>query len=104
MSGNCPSSSEKDPVRLCRSIRDLFSGRSNASGDFTLSVNQATTTVDAPNCGSSSRVLLQAASANAAAEVGNGTIYVSAVGTGQFTVTHANSATTERVFFYRIAD
>lgn len=104
MSGNCPASSEKDPVRLCRAIRDLFSGRSNAGGSFTLRTDQATTVVSAPNCGADSHVLLQAASANAAAEVGNGTIYVSAVAQGSFTVTHANNSTAGRTFFYRIAD
>ena len=104
MSGNCPSSSEKDPVRLSRAIRDLFAGRSNAAGEFTLRTGQATTVVTAPNCGAGSRIMLQAASANAATEVGNGTIYVSAVAQGSFTVTHANSATTNRTFFYRIVD
>lgn len=104
MSGNCPPASEKDPVRLCRAIRDLFAGRSNAAGEFTLRTGQATTVVEAPNCGSGSRVFLQAATANAATEVGNGTIYVSSVNVGEFTVTHANSGTANRTFFYRIAD
>lgn len=104
MSGNCPQANERDPVRLCRGIRDLYSGRSNAGGEFTLGVNQATTTVTAPNCGEGSRIFIQAASANAATEVGNGTVYVSTVANGAFTVTHANAATTNRKFFYRIGD
>ncbi len=104
MSGNCPPSTEKDPVRLCRAIRDLFAGRSNAAGEFTLRTGQTTTVVSAPNCGATSKVFLQAASANAATEVGNGTIYVSAVDVGEFTATHVNSGTTNRKFYYRIAD
>jgi hypothetical protein len=42
------------------------------------------------------------ASANAATEIGNGTMYVSAVANGSFTITHANSATTGRTFLYAI--
>ena len=47
-------------------------------------------------------MFLQAVTANAAAEVGAGTIYVSAKAQGSFTVTHANSATADRTFAYRI--
>ncbi len=85
-----------------RSIRDLYEGRSNAKGQFTCALNQATTTVDAPNCGEESEVFLQALTANAAAEVGAGTIYVSAKSVGSFVVTHANSATANRTFAYGI--
>jgi len=37
---------------------------------------------------------------NAATEVGNGTIRVSTVANGSFTVTHANNAQTDRMFLY----
>jgi len=103
MSGNVPAPTETSIVRIVRSIRDLFEGRSNASGTFTVTLNAATTAVTAPNCAPGSVVILQAITANAAAEVGNGTIWVSAKGVGTFTVTHANSATASRTFEYRIA-
>ena len=74
----------------------------NAFGRFTCDLNQATTTVVAVNCAPDSEVFLQAVTANAAAEVGAGTIYVSAKAQGSFTVTHANSATADRTFAYRI--
>lgn len=102
MSGTCPAPNETSLVRIVRGIRDLFEGRSNACGSFSLAENQSSTVVTAPNCGTGSHVFLQATTANAAAEVGAGTIYVSAVGPGQFTVTHANSATSDRTFSYRI--
>jgi hypothetical protein len=41
--------------------------------------------------------------ANAAAEVGNGTIYVSAVTNGSFTLTHANNSQVDRTFRYAIS-
>jgi len=102
MTGIVPASGESDLRRIVRGIRDLFEGRSNATGRFTVTQNQATTVVTAPNCGPDSEIFLQALTANAAAEVGNGTIYVSAIAPGAFTVTHANSATANRTFAYRI--
>lgn len=103
MSGNVPANTERDLGRIVRSIRDLFEGRSNASGSFTCTQNAATTVVTAPNCSPGSVVLFSPTTANAAAELGAGTIYVSTKSQGSFTVTHANSATAGRTFDYRIA-
>jgi hypothetical protein len=58
----------------------------------------ATTTVTAVNCGAGSVVLLVPKTANAAAELGNGTAYISAVANGSFTITHANNAQVDRTF------
>ena len=102
MTGIVPANTERDLGRIVRSIRDLFEGRSNASGAFTVTPNAASTVVAAQNCAPDSRIFLQATSAAAATEVGNGTIYVSAKSQGAFTVTHANSATAGRTFDYRI--
>ena len=103
MSGAVPAPNETDLRRIVRGIRDLFEGRSNAVGRFTCTQNQATTVVTAKNCGPASEIFIQALTANAAAEVGNGTIYISARVPGAFTVTHANSATASRTFAYRVA-
>lgn len=103
MSGAVPAPNETDLRRIVRGIRDLFEGRSNAVGRFTCTESAATTVVTAPNCGLESEIFLQPVTANAAAELGAGTIYVSAVAQGAFTVTHANSATANRTFAYRIA-
>jgi hypothetical protein len=100
MSGNVPSPSEKDVYKLSRAIRELFEGRSNAVGSCTLTANVASTIVKAANCGAGSAVLLTPTSAHAATEVGNGTIYVSAVASGSFTIVHANNAQTDRTFLY----
>ena len=47
-----------------------------------------------------STVVLTPTSAHAAAELGNGTIYVSAVANGSFTVVHASNSQTDRSFVY----
>lgn len=104
MTGNCTTEVEKDFRRINRAIRDLFSGRSNAAGNFTLRASQTTTTVNAPNCGANSEILFTPKTANAAAEIGNGTIYVSSVIHGAFVVTHASGLSADRTFSYRLAE
>ena len=45
-------------------------------------------------------VLLQPTSANAAAELGNGTLYFDAPGAGSVVIRHANNAQIDRSFNY----
>src|SRR5262245_38245403 len=91
---------EKDLSKLALAINELASGRSNATGTFTLTASAGSTTVTAPTCGAGSIPVLTPLTAHAAAELGNGTIYVSAVLNGSFTVTHANNAQTDRMFAF----
>lgn len=100
MSGNPPHLQEQDQVRQNQAIRELFEGRSNAVGTVTLTASQTTTAVTAINCGAGSRVFLMPTTANASAEFGNGTIRISSVGQGTFTITHANNSQTDRIFFW----
>lgn len=100
MSGNCPSPNEKDPFRIVRGIRDLFEGRRNTTGSFTLTANTTTTTVTHANFGAASVPHFTATTANAAAAFA--TTYVSALANGSFVVTHANSAQTDRTYYYSI--
>jgi hypothetical protein len=100
MSGVILHIAEKDQTRQNQAIRDLFAGRSNAVGTVTLTASVATTTVTAINCGLGSRVFLMPTTANASAEFGNGTIRISAVANGSFTITHANNAQTDRTFYW----
>jgi len=94
MSAYVPGITETDLKKLVLAIQQLAAGRSNAVGMVTLATGAATTMVSDKNCALGSTPLLTPATANAAAEVGNGTMYVSAVANGSFTITHANSATT----------
>lgn len=98
MSGNVPALTERNPVRIVQAIRDLFAGRSNAVGQFTLTANTTTTTVTAPNASVASKITFGAKTANAAAATAN--MYISAQAQGSFTVTHANNAQTDRTFHY----
>ena len=100
MSGPTLSAEERDLARIVRAVRQLAEGRSNAVGAFTLSANAASTMVTAPTCGAGSSVLTFPKTANAAAEIGNGTMHIGTVANGSFTVTHANNAQTDRTFMY----
>lgn len=89
---------EKDPRRFALAIQELSSGRSNAANRVTLIANAAATVVDFANCSAESIPLLVPMTAHAAAEMGAGTMYVSAVANKSFTITHANNAQTDRTF------
>ncbi len=100
-----PGITETDPQKIILSLQQIAAGRSNATGTVTLTASVATTTVNPTQTGSiaaGSTPILTAMTANAAAEIGAGTIYVSAVANGSFTLTHANNAQTDRTFRYAI--
>lgn len=89
---------EKDLRRYAYAIQELSSGRSNASKTVTLAANATSTVVNFDNCSAESIPLLVPMTAHAAAEMGAGTVYVSAVANRSFTITHANNAQTDRTF------
>lgn len=91
---------ERDLTKFANVLHQLSAGRSNAVGSFSLTASTTTTTVTAINCASGSTPILTAMTANAAAEIGNGTLYVSTVSNGSFVVTHANNGQTDRTFRY----
>lgn len=102
MTAYVPGISEIDLKKIVLAIQQLAAGRSNATGSVTLATGSATTTVTTANCAIGSTPILTPVTANAAVEVGNGTMFVSAVTNGAFTIAHANSATTGRTFLYAI--
>jgi len=102
MTAYVPGITETDLKKIVLALQQLAAGRSNAVGTVTLATGVATTVVTDKNCAAGSTPLLTPATANAATEVGNGTLYVSAVANGSFTLTHSNSATTARTFLYAL--
>jgi hypothetical protein len=102
MTAYVPGITETDLKKIVLAIQQLAAGRSNAVGTVTLATGSATTIVADKNCAAGSTPLLTPTTANAAAEIGNGTMFVSAVANGSFTISHANSATSGRTFLYAI--
>jgi hypothetical protein len=84
--------------RLFDQIEGLLNGRSRNRGTVTLTANVTTTAVDDARFESGQTVVLVPMTANAAGALA--TTYVSARTAKQFTLTHANTATTDRTFEY----
>lgn len=86
-------------------INDLGHGHSNNSGMFTLTANVASSTMTDDRIGFNSAIILIPTTANAAAELGAGTLYISETGrvNGSVVITHANNAQTDRAFRFLVA-
>jgi len=102
MTAYVPGITETDLKKIVLALQQLAAGRSNAVGSVTLATGAATTVVSDKNCAAGSTPILTPASVSAAAELGNGTMFVSTVTNGSFTIMHANSATAGRTFFYAL--
>lgn len=77
----------------------IMRGKMNVTLDVTLAPNAASTTVNDARIGGGSYIgLNMPLTANAAAERGNGTVYVSSRGNQVAVIAHANSAQTDRKF------
>ena len=88
---------ESNIAKLVEVIIQLSQGRSFAAGQVELTANAASTVVTNSIIPAGCFPQLTPASSSAAAEWAAGTIYVSAVANGSFTIAHANSATTGRL-------
>lgn len=88
-----------------RVLNGAMIGKTNNTGTITLTANSATTTLTlAPGIvGTDTQLFLFPKTANAAAEVGAGTLYISgsSVTNNTFTITHANNAQTDRTYSYQ---
>lgn len=110
MTAYVPGITETDLKKIITAIQQLAAGRSNAVGTITLATSSPTTMVSVAGgnvtqsgiIAPGSVPILVPTTANAATEVGNGTMYISAVAKDSFTITHANSATTGRTFLWAI--
>ena len=107
-----PGISETDLKKIVLAIQQLAAGRSNAVGTVTLTANSATTVVTTATgtCSAANLTekitgsvpILIPTTASAATEFGAGSLYISAIGTDTFTITHVNSATADRTFLYAL--
>jgi len=96
------SPNEDNPRTIVEIVRQLMDGKSNNTGSFTVTANQATTAVTDLRVGADSVILPSPITANAATEWASGAMYISSIGKQTFTVTHNNSAPTDRDFTYAV--
>lgn len=91
-----------DARQVAAIVNRLAQGKLNCTGTVTLTPAAASTTIADPRATATSVILLMPTTANAAAEIGNGTAYVSTRSKGSFTLAHANNAQIDRTFAYAI--
>jgi len=90
------------PRQVAEVVNRTLDGGINATGSITLAVSAATTAVADKRLSATSYFGLMPTTANASAELGNGTIYVSAQGKQTLTLTHANNSQSDRTYRYVI--
>lgn len=84
-------------------VHQLAEGQTVLAGTVTLRTSPATTTVvSKEEIPAGGQPFLSPRTASAAAEIGAGTLQVSAAAKGGFTVTHASSASADRVFGWKV--
>lgn len=92
--------------KLTTTVNLLVSGKMNCVGTVTLTANAASTVVSEAEgrISNVTAISLMPFTSNAAAELGAGTMYVSAVNSiaQTFTIVHANNAQTDRTFRYAL--
>jgi hypothetical protein len=83
-------------------VNRVAQGKLNCTGSVILAAGTTSTAVSDARVTAASVVLLMPATANAAIEIGNGTLFVSARDKGSFTLTHADNAQTDRRFDFAV--
>lgn len=91
-------------LKLATRINDLTKGWMNVTGLVTLRANQTTTVLTDDRISVDTALLLSPTTANAAAELGNGTLFMAETSrvNGSITITHANNAQADRTFRFAI--
>lgn len=86
------------------SIFNIWSGKLNCTGEITLTANAATTVLNRKGLSPQSVVHFDPRTANAAAEIYGGTMYVTTANrtNDSWVITHANNANADRTFSYTV--
>jgi hypothetical protein len=86
---------------IAKAVNQALQGKINSVFTVTLTHDAASTTVNDPRIGSNTAIILFPQTAHAAAEMGNGTLYIDPANytlKTSFVITHANNAQTDRTF------
>ena len=86
---------------VATAVNNLIDGKINATGSVTLTNSATSTTVNDIRSSADSVILFMPTSADSAAELSGGSMYVSTRSKQSFVITHANSTNT-RTFSYII--
>ena len=99
-----PPSSSPELRRLYEVLQQMRRGKTENTGEFTLTASVASTVLSDTRISPQSVIVWHPRTANAAAELANGTMYITDanMGSGTATVTHANNAQVDRTFRYAV--
>jgi len=89
------------PEEVATAVNAALKGNLNSTDSVTLSASVASTTVLDHRVGTNTKVFLSPQTANASAEMGNGTIYIDPadyVLKTSYKIRHANNAQTDRTY------
>lgn len=86
--------------KLAEGANLALQGKVLSVGSVTLAENSAVTVLADTRIGVESFIGFMPTTANAAAEVGNGTLYITGRTDGEATLNHANNTQTDRTFVY----
>jgi hypothetical protein len=93
----------RDPQKVSTIVSRMNQGKLNCTGTVTLSPGAATTTVSDLRVGSDSLIILMPTTANAAADMAAGNVYISARTAGvSFQISHPNNANADKNFGYAV--
>lgn len=89
---------------MAEAIGGMMQGRTNNTGELTLTANAASTVLNDPRLSVFSVLVFDPTTANAAAEMAAGTMFVTKANRNNlaWTITHANNAQTDRTFRYAV--
>lgn len=85
---------------ITRVVNNIMRGKTNNTGEVTLTASASSTVVTDPFVGGDSTIQLIPTTANAALEASSGALYISAVGDQTFTVSHSSSSHIDKTFKY----
>lgn len=95
--------SQEHRRQIATTVNRVLDGKINSISTVTLTASVASTTISDFRVSINSVILFMPTTANAAAEIGNGTMFVSTRTAGtSFVITHANNAQNDRTFAYAI--
>ena len=90
--------------KLARAVNQTLGGKMNASLNATLNASASSTTLIDARISYFSTIVPMPMTANAAAEIGNGTMYIpqATMQSGQAVIQHASNTQTDRTFRFLI--
>jgi len=91
------------PRDVAAIVNNCVDGKMNVTGEVTLTNSTTTTVVTDTRVGADSFIAFMPTSADAAAELAAGTMFVSSRGKQTFTITHANDTTSRSFVFVVLA-